>query len=158
LSAEAKRLLGPALEKSADPIGDWTKPAGLVGGTGVFRKLEMSGMPLATILMTILFCILSIVVEPFLKAMDITPSTAELAKGFMDMAKLTLGAFIGSFVTKGNARETEATKIGAAAAVKAVTDKLTSAYAENKNSAVGSSHARPDAAPTLAPSNPDRQA
>jgi hypothetical protein len=130
LSAEAKALLGPSLEKSSDPIGDWTRLSGLVGGTGVFRKLEVSGMPLATILMTILFCLLSAVVDPFLRAMDILNSTADLSKGFMDMAKLTLGAFIGSFVTKGSAREAEATKIGAAAAVKAVTEKMSSANAE----------------------------
>jgi hypothetical protein len=130
LSAEAKALLGPSLEKSSDPIGDWTRLSGLVGGTGVFRKLEVSGMPLATILMTILFCVLSAVVDPFLRAMDILNSTADLSKGFMDMAKLTLGAFIGSFVTKGSAREAEATKIGAAAAVKAVTEKMSSANAE----------------------------
>ena len=124
LPADAAQYLGPALQKSADPIGDWTRLAGLVGGTGVFRKLEFSGMPLATILMTVLFSLLSLSFHAF----HMTDATAwvpdefskELAKAFLDMAKLTLGAFIGSFVTKATTRDTEVGRGAAAAAVTAL--------------------------------------
>jgi hypothetical protein len=131
LPEDTRRLLGPVIEKSADPIGDWTKLVGLTGGTGVFRKLELSGMPLATILMTILFCLLGLV-APLLPSIFSSTTLTEAAKGpsadaakiFLDMAKLTLGAFIGSFVTKSTSRDAEATKAGAVAAATAVAKKL----------------------------------
>ena len=120
LPEEADKYLGPALLSSKDPIGDWRKLAGLAGFTGVFLKLDLSGMPLATILMTFLFCILSIT-APLLNFPDagnhVHFDQATLATAFLDMAKLTLGAFIGSFVTKGTTRDTEAGKAGAAAAL-----------------------------------------
>lgn len=131
LPADVKELLGPVIEKSDDPIGDWTRLVGLTGGTGVFRKLELSGMPLATILMTILFCILGLIAPilpsiPGFNAFSETAKTSfgEAAKIFLDMAKLTLGAFIGSFVTKGTSRDADATRAGAIAAATAVAKKL----------------------------------
>jgi hypothetical protein len=97
---EADKYLVSAFEKSSNPIGDWTTLVSLSGFTGVFRKLELSGMPLATILMTFVFCFLSVVsvIKGFI-------DNVELSKAFLDMAKLTLGAFIGSFVTKGSTRD-----------------------------------------------------
>ena len=127
LPSDARELLRAWLQKSEDPIGDWTKLVGLTGGTGVFRKLELSGMPLATILMTLLFCVLGLIAPVLPKVL---PGTAgadtfdAAAKIFLDMAKLTLGAFIGSFVTKSNARDAETSKAGAAAAAKLMADKL----------------------------------
>ena len=122
LPDDARRLLGSVIEHSIDPIGDWTRLVGLTGGTGVFRKLELSGMPLATILMTILFCILGLVAPILPDLLTRAPPLPfdEAAKIFLDMAKLTLGAFIGSFVTKSTSRDAEATKAGAVAAAKAV--------------------------------------
>jgi hypothetical protein len=108
-----EKYLGPWLQRSPDPIGDYTRLAGLVGGTGLFRKLEFSGMPLATISMTLVLCLLSLItstVGEFVKVPD------QLAMGFFDLAKLTLGAFIGSFVTKTSSREAEASRAGAVAA------------------------------------------
>ncbi|WP_143684612.1 hypothetical protein [Variovorax sp. KK3] len=126
LPDDARRLLGSVIEHSADPIGDWTKLVGLTGGTGVFRKLELSGMPLATILMTILFCLLGLAAPVFPDLLSTAGKTGPRAPFdgaatiFLDMAKLTLGAFIGSFVTKSTSRDAEATKAGAVAAAKAV--------------------------------------
>jgi hypothetical protein len=108
-----EKYLGPWLQRSPDPIGDYTRLAGLVGGTGVFRKLEFSGMPLATISMTLVLCLFSLItpaVGRFVKVPE------QLAMGFFDLAKLTLGAFIGSFVTKTSSREAEASRAGAVAA------------------------------------------
>jgi hypothetical protein len=126
LPNDARILLSSSIEHSADPIGDWTRLVGLTGGKGVFRKLELSGMPLATILMTILFCALGLAapVLPDLLGTASAPAPREpfdkAAAIFLDMAKLTLGAFIGSFVTKSTSRDAEATKAGAVAAAKAV--------------------------------------
>lgn len=121
LPEEGEKYLGPALERSPDPIGDWTRLAGLAGGTGVFRKLEFSGMPLATILMTVLFCLLGIG-TPLMSKIAEGPFE-DLSKGFLELAKLTLGAFIGSFVTKSTTRETEATRAGAVAAAREVASR-----------------------------------
>lgn len=119
---EVLAVLRDAMAKSADPVGDWTRLAGLAGGTGVFRKLELSGMPLATILMTILFCVLAVIsfAIPLIPSME-GAKTETLIGPFMDMAKLTLGAFIGSFVTKGTSQGSDATRALAATA-KAVAD------------------------------------
>jgi hypothetical protein len=127
LPDDARSFFKAIIEQSSDPIGDWTRLVGLTGGTGVFRKLELSGMPLATILMTILFCFMGV----FAPALPRILGFADLQKTgldafgnastiFLDMAKLTLGAFIGSFVTKAKTSDTDATKAGVAAAVKAV--------------------------------------
>jgi hypothetical protein len=53
--------------------------------TGTFTKLGLTGLPLATIGLTIFFALL------FMYSTE---------KDYMDLAKLTLGAFIGSFVQK----------------------------------------------------------
>src|SRR5207237_5894632 len=55
-----KDILGPAIGKAENPIDEYVKLSGLIGVTGFFRKLEFSGMPLATILMTLILCLLSI--------------------------------------------------------------------------------------------------
>lgn len=56
----------------------------LSGFTGTFQKIGFSGLPLATVTLTLIFSGLS-----FFQA------------EFLELAKLTLGAFIGSFVQKG---------------------------------------------------------
>lgn len=130
LPDDARSLFRSIIEQSSDPIGDWTRLVGLTGGTGVFRKLELSGMPLATILMTILFCFMGVFAPALPRILgftDLQKTGAADAFGnastiFLDMAKLTLGAFIGSFVTKAKTSDADATKAGVAAAVKAVAD------------------------------------
>ena len=100
-----KDILEPALRKSETPIDEYVKLSGLIGVTGFFRKLEFSGMPLATILMTLILCLLSIGSFVLNKYWNEVQIPEELAIGFFELAKLTLGAFIGSFVTKGRRDE-----------------------------------------------------
>jgi hypothetical protein len=70
----------------------------LRGFTGTFTKLGISGLPLATIFLTIVFALM---------AASVGGSTGGT---FLDLAKLTLGAFIGSFVQR--SVETRATVTG----------------------------------------------
>lgn len=66
-----------------DAITQYIRLSSLSGLTGGFTKLGLQGLPLATIGITLFFCLLSLKDEKFL-----------------ELAKLTLGAFIGSFVQK----------------------------------------------------------
>jgi hypothetical protein len=50
----------------------------------MFTKLGLTGLPLTTVVLTLIFSFMA----------------AAGAEGFMDLAKLTLGAFIGSFVQR----------------------------------------------------------
>jgi hypothetical protein len=53
------------------------------GATGTFTKIGLTGLPLATILLTIFLGVAGLVNAQF-----------------FDLAKLTLGAFLGSFVQR----------------------------------------------------------
>jgi hypothetical protein len=64
-------------------IDHYVRLSSLTGLTGVFTKVGLTGLPLATISLTIIFTALSI-----------------FSDQFFDLAKLTLGAFIGSYVQK----------------------------------------------------------
>jgi hypothetical protein len=66
-----------------DAVTQYIRLTSLSGFTGAFTKLGLTGLPLATIGLTLFFSILAI-----------------RFPAFMDLAKLTLGAFIGSFVQK----------------------------------------------------------
>jgi hypothetical protein len=66
-----------------DAVTQYIRLTSLSGFTGAFTKLGLTGLPLATIGLTLFFSLLAIRYPPF-----------------MDLAKLTLGAFIGSFVQK----------------------------------------------------------
>lgn len=68
----------------------------LRGVSGFFQKMEIVGLPLATIILTILFALLAIAV------------TNGAREQFLDAMKLTLGALIGSFVQRSVDRKTEA--------------------------------------------------
>jgi hypothetical protein len=57
------------------------------GITGTFTKMGITGLPLATIFLTCFFAMLGLSDEPNRNT-------------FLDLAKLTLGAFIGSFVQR----------------------------------------------------------
>lgn len=66
-----------------DAVTQYIRLTSLTGFTGTFTKLGLTALPLATIGLTLFFAIMSISY----------PS-------FIDLTKLTLGAFIGSFVQK----------------------------------------------------------
>lgn len=66
-----------------EAVTQYIRLTSLSGFTGAFTKLGLIGLPLATIGLTLFFSILAISYPTFL-----------------DLAKLTLGAFIGSFVQK----------------------------------------------------------
>jgi len=70
-------------EGKEDPITQYVRLRSLSGFTGVFTKLGLQGLPLATIGLTLFFSLM------FLRD-----------GAYLDLAKLTLGAFIGSFVQK----------------------------------------------------------
>jgi len=82
---EDRKLLEPLISAANhDAIREYVILASLAGFTGTFQKVGFSGLPLATVTLTLIFSALSFVEEEFL-----------------ELAKLTLGAFIGSFVQKG---------------------------------------------------------
>jgi hypothetical protein len=68
----------------------------LSGATGTATKLGLTGLPLATVGLTIFFSAISIFG----------------AQGFLDLAKLTLGAFIGSFVQRAVSGERQTSASG----------------------------------------------
>ena len=83
---EWKILSGAITKNEDDPIGQYIRLSSLTGATGFFTKLGLSGLPLATIGLTLFFAIGSL----------FAPAAAQ----FYDLTQLTLGAFIGSFVQK----------------------------------------------------------
>jgi len=80
---EWKTLEPEVLKGSEDVVTQYVRLRSLTGFTGVFTKLGLQGLPLATIGLTIFFSLM------FLRKQE-----------YLDLAKLTLGAFIGSFVQK----------------------------------------------------------
>jgi len=71
-----------------EPVDQYVRLRSLSGMSGTFTKLGITGLPLTTVLLTLIFSIIALF--PF-----------EQAASFLDLAKLTLGAFIGSFVQRG---------------------------------------------------------
>lgn len=72
-------------EEKKDAIALYMEIARLSGLSGKFVRFGFTGLPLATVVLTIIFVLLSFKNEQLL-----------------DLAKLTLGAFIGSFVQRGS--------------------------------------------------------
>jgi hypothetical protein len=68
-------------------LDNYVKLASLSGIVGSCFKLGITGLPLATIFLTVFFAILGVIPN-------------DIGKGFLDLSKLTLGAFIGSFVQR----------------------------------------------------------
>ncbi len=83
---EDRALLEPMIMNGDEKaIDQYVRVSSLSGSTGVATKLGLTGLPLITVALTLVF------------------SSLELYRpgaGFMDLAKLTLGAFIGSFVQR----------------------------------------------------------
>lgn len=69
-----------------DGINNYVKLGSLTGTIGTFIKLQITGLPLATIGLTIFFALLGVLNGG--------------QNPFYDLAKLTLGAFIGSYVQR----------------------------------------------------------
>ncbi len=82
--------LWPLIERAdRDAVNEYIRLASLSGFSGTFTKLGFTGLPLATVTLTLL-----------LLAIALVTSDAEMQKSVFDMAKLTLGAFLGSFVQR----------------------------------------------------------
>lgn len=81
-----------------EALGGYIQLSSLTGFVGFFTKVGLTGLPMATIGLTLVFTILAIYVpEPAAG----TANVVNVKQGLFDLAKLTLGAFIGSYVTKG---------------------------------------------------------
>jgi hypothetical protein len=103
---EDRRLLEPLIsEPKRDAISEYIRLASLSGFSGTFTKLGFTGLPLATVVLTLI-----------LLGISICPLEEELRKGVFDMAKLTLGAFLGSFVQRNIEQERIARGLPTAAA------------------------------------------
>lgn len=74
------------LEGKPDPIDQYVRLRALSGMAGNFTKLGITGLPLTTVALTLIFSVISLL------------SVNGTSSAFLDLAKLTLGAFIGSFV------------------------------------------------------------
>ncbi|MEA2894191.1 MAG: hypothetical protein QOI05_4984 [Bradyrhizobium sp.] len=84
--SQDRRLLEPLIEGANEKaIDQYVRLSSLTGVTGVATKLGLTGLPLITVALTLIFAGLELY----------KPSG-----GFMDLTKLTLGAFIGSFVQR----------------------------------------------------------
>ena len=74
------------IDGKAEPIDQYVRLRALTGISGNFTKLGVTGLPLTTVFLTLVF-----------SGISLLPSTTN-SSAFLDLAKLTLGAFIGSFV------------------------------------------------------------
>lgn len=83
---EDKDHIWPLIEaEKVNSIDQYIRLASLSGLSGTFTKIGFTGLPLATVGLTLIFVVLSL-----------ATGNGEL----MELAKLTLGAFIGSFVQR----------------------------------------------------------
>ena len=80
-----RRLLSSMLtDGNSTGIDQYVRLSSLSGTTGFFTKIGLSGLPLATIGLTLIFAVLSL----------------GGSENFAELAKLTLGAFLGSYVQR----------------------------------------------------------
>jgi hypothetical protein len=87
---EDRDLLTPLIRSgNKEAIGEYIRLASLSGFSGTFTKLGFTGLPLVTVALTLILLAMALVIQ------DI-----EMRKGVFDLAKLMLGAFIGSFVQR----------------------------------------------------------
>lgn len=83
-------LLAPLIQEGkSESIDQYVRLSSLSGFTGTFTKLGLTGLPLTTVGLTLIFA-----------ALALLPIDPESQKSFFDLTKLTLGAFIGSFVQR----------------------------------------------------------
>jgi hypothetical protein len=83
-------LLAPLIQQGkSESIDQYVRLSALSGITGTFTKLGLTGLPLTTVALTLIFA-----------ALALLPTDPDSQKSFFDLTKLTLGAFIGSFVQR----------------------------------------------------------
>lgn len=75
------------IEGKPEPIDQYVRLRSLSGVSGNFTKIGVTGLPLTTVVLTLIFSVISLL-------------PLQGAPEFLDLAKLTLGAFIGSFVQR----------------------------------------------------------
>lgn len=86
---EDKDLLWPLVAAAnKDAISQYIRLASLSGFPGTFTKLGFTGLPLVTVALTLILLAIAALTE------------GDMQKSVFDMAKLTLGAFLGSFVQR----------------------------------------------------------
>lgn len=90
---DRERIWPLITEPKPEGIDQYIRLASLSGFSGAFTKVGFTGLPLATVALTIFFVLISL---------------AAGNKDLMELAKLTLGAFIGSFVQ----RQADRTSLG----------------------------------------------
>lgn len=84
-------VLGPAISSGNEAaVSQFIRLSSLSGLTGTFTKIGLTGLPLATIFLTIFLALLGLA-DP----------------QFFELAKLTLGAFLGSFVQREASKRAE---------------------------------------------------
>jgi hypothetical protein len=84
IPAQDYELLSTAIREGNDKaVSEYIRLSSLSGMTGTFTRVGLTGLPLATILLTLFLAILGV-----------------FEQKFFDLAQLTLGAFIGSYVQK----------------------------------------------------------
>lgn len=71
-----------------EPIDQYVRLRSLSGMSGTFTKVGITGLPLTTVFLTLVFSAISLMAK------------SPQSESFLDLAKLTLGAFIGSFVQR----------------------------------------------------------
>lgn len=76
------------IKGNSEPIDQYLRLRSLSGISGNFTKLQITGLPLTTVVLTLIFSFIAL----------LPLSDPNLPSQFLDLAKLTLGAFIGSFV------------------------------------------------------------
>lgn len=86
-------LTGLIQEEKEKGINLYVTLSSLTGATGVFQKLGLVGLPLTTVGLTVFFTLLGI-------ALLGNDKTKDHAEKMLDLSKLTLGAFIGSYVQR----------------------------------------------------------
>jgi hypothetical protein len=87
--AEAPFLWPLISGANREAINEYIRLASLTGFSGTFTKLGFTGLPLVTVALTLILLVMTLLVK------DQTLST-----GIFDLVKLTLGAFLGSFVQR----------------------------------------------------------
>jgi hypothetical protein len=86
---EEREYLWPLITNAnKDAIAEYIRLASLTGFSGSFTKLGFTGLPLVTVALTLILLALTLA----------TPE--KLQSAMFDLAKLTLGAFLGSFVQR----------------------------------------------------------
>jgi hypothetical protein len=87
---EDRELLVPLIKApNIEAISQYIRLASLSGFAGTFTYLGFTGLPLATVILTLI-----------LLGTAIGVNDDDMQKSIFDMAKLTLGAFLGSFVQR----------------------------------------------------------